>query len=79
MIYFLLDFFIITIYAICSLFQFLNLQMLDLQLPFAVNASHVPSEYQVYKRNFGKIGVFLVLLMGTLLLIFVTSLCFIHK
>lgn len=44
-----------------------------------MNASHVPSEYQVYKRNFGKIGVFLVLLMGTLLLIFVTSLCFIHK
>ena len=79
MIYFLLDFFIITIYAICSLFQFLNLQMLDLQLPFAVNASHVPSEYQVYKHKFGKIGVFLVLLMGTLLLIFVTSLCFIHK
>ena len=79
MIYFLLDFFIITIYAICSLFQFLNLQMLDLQLPFAVNASHVPSEYQVYKRNFGKRGVFLVLLMGVLLLLFVTSLCFIHK
>lgn len=79
MIYFLLDFFIITIYAICSLFQFLNLQMLDLQLPFAVNASHVPSEYQVYKRNFGKRGVFLVLLMGILLLLFVTSLCFIHK
>lgn len=72
-------FFIITIYAICSLFQFLNLQMLDLQLPFAVNASHVPSEYQVYKRKFGKIGVFLVFLIGTLLLLFLTSLCFIHK
>lgn len=44
-----------------------------------MNASHVPSEYQVYKRKFGKIGVFLVFLIGTLLLLFVTSLCFIHK
>lgn len=79
MIYFLLDFFIITIYAICSLFQFLNLQMLDLQLPFVVNASHVTSEYQAYKHKYGKIGVFIVLLMGILLLLFATSLCFIYK
>lgn len=79
MIYFLLDFFIITIYAICSLFQFLNLQMLDLQLPFVVNASHVTSEYQAYKYKYGKIGVFIVLLMWILLLLFATSLCFIYK
>lgn len=79
MIYFLLDFFIITIYTICSLFQFLNLQMLDLQLPFAVNASQVTSEYQAYKHKYGKIGVFIVLLMGILLLLFATSLCFIYK
>lgn len=78
MIYFLLDFFIITIYAICSLFQFLNLQMLDLQLPFAVNASHAESEYQAYKKKYGKIGVFIVLLLGILLLLFATSL-FIYK
>lgn len=79
MIYFLLDFFIITIYAICSLFQFLNLQMLDIQLPFAVNDSHVASEYQVYKHKYGKVGVYLVLLIGILLLLFATLLCFIYK
>lgn len=79
MIYFLLDFFIITIYAICSLFQFLNLQMLDLQLPFRVNNSHVASEYQVYKHKYGKIGVFLVLLIGVLLLLFATSLFLINN
>lgn len=79
MIYFLLDFFIITIYAICSLFQFLNLQMLDFQLPFSVNDRHVASEYQVYKHKYGKIGVFLVLLTGILLLLFATSLFFIYK
>ena len=79
MIYFLLDFFIITIYAICSLFQFLNLQMLNLQLPFAVNSNHVASEYQVYKNKYGKLGVFLVLLIGILLLLFATSLFFIYK
>lgn len=72
MIYFLLDFFIITIYAICSLFQFLNLQMLDIQLPFRVNNSHVKSEFQVYKQEYGKKGVFLVLLIGILLLLFAT-------
>lgn len=79
MIYFLLDFFIITIYAICSLFQFLNLQMLDLQLPFTVNSNHVSSEYQVYKHKYGKIGVFLVLLIGIFLLLFATSLFFVYK
>lgn len=77
MIYFLLDFLIITIYAICSLFQFLNLQMIDLKLPFAVDVSHVSSEYQVYKHKYGKIGVILVFLMGILLLLFAISLCFI--
>ena len=79
MIYFLLDFFIITIYAICSLFQFLNLQMLDFHLPFAVNSNHVASEYQVYRQRYGKIGVFIVLLIGILLLLFATSLFFIYK
>lgn len=73
MIYFLLDFFVITIYAICSLFQFLNLQMLDIQLPFSVDDSRVESEYQAYKQKYGKIGVFHVLLIWILLLLFATS------
>lgn len=76
MIYFLLDFFIITVYAISSLFQFLNLQMLEHQVPFSVNANHVASEYQTYKQKYGKTGMLLVFLVGILLLLFATSLFF---
>ena len=53
LIYFLIDFFIITIYAVCSLFQFINLQMMEKQLPYSIDSSKVMSEYQTYMRRFG--------------------------
>ena len=74
MIYFLLDFFIITVYAICSLFQFLNLQMLDRHQPYTVLSTHVTTEYQEYKHKYGAVGVVLVIIIGALSLLFVASL-----
>lgn len=74
MIYFLFDFFIITVYAICSLFQFLNLQMLERQQPYTVIPTHVTTEYQVYKYKYGKAGVVFVILIGLLSLLLVASL-----
>jgi len=74
MIYFLLDFFIITVYAICSLFQFLNLQMLERQQPYTVLSTHVTTEYQEYKHKYGAVGVVLVIIIGALSLLFVASL-----
>ena len=40
-IYFLLDFFIISIYAVCSLFQFINVGMNKNKLPFTINNKFV--------------------------------------
>lgn len=73
-IYFLLDFFIITVYAVCSLFKFLNLQMIERSMPYAINQTHVTTEYQVYKHKYGMIGVVLVFVGGLLSLLFVVSL-----
>lgn len=57
MIYFLFDFFIMTVYAICSLFQFINVQMLERDLPYSIEPSHVAGDYYSYKKRYGCLGV----------------------
>lgn len=69
MIYFLLDFLIITIYAVCSLFQFLNLQMLETQFPYTINSNHVVTDFYTYKQRYGKKGVLLIVAAIVLLLL----------
>lgn len=70
MIYFLMDFFIITVYAVCSLFQFLNLQMHEYQLPYTVNTSHVPTEDYTYICKYGMKSAVLIIVIGLLSLLF---------
>lgn len=72
MIYFLMDFFLITLYAIGSLFQFLNVQMLDSRISFRINPNQVKSDYHVYRDSYGRKGVWLLL---ALLLFGVVSFC----
>lgn len=70
MIYFLFDFFIITIYAICSLFQFINLQMLNQDIRYNINKDHALSDYRLYKKEYGCSGIVAMLII----IVIVTSL-----
>ena len=69
MIYFLIDFFLVTLFAIGSLFQFLNVQMLEKSIRYQINPNKVKSDYHVYQDNYGKKGVFSLLILIVLLLI----------
>lgn len=57
MTYFLLDFFILTIYAISSLFQFINIEMLSKKPPYKLNKEWF---YQMQKHSKKNIQHFLL-------------------
>lgn len=51
-VYFLLDFFIITIYAISSLFQFINIEMLSKKAPYEINKKKTLTDKQTLHKEF---------------------------
>ena len=52
LIYFLLDFFILTLYAVCSLFQFLNINKQKKKLPYAINKESVKTDRETLKEKY---------------------------
>lgn len=78
LIYFIFDFFIITIYSICSLYSFINLQMSKSSFFIdKVNPQNVKSDYQTFKAKYSlrkTVAVAIVLLiLGVMYLIFTLS------
>ena len=57
MVYFLLDFFILTIYAVSSLFQFINIEMLSKKPPYSVNERMVLSDTKTLKVKYPKLSI----------------------
>lgn len=57
MVYFLMDFFILTIYAISSLFQFINVEMLSKEPPYKLNKKHVLSDKETFKKEYPTLSV----------------------
>lgn len=57
MVYFLLDFFILTIYAVSSLFQFINIEMLSKKPPYNINERMVLSDTKTLKVKCPKLSV----------------------
>lgn len=53
-IYFLFDFFILTVYAVSSLFQFINNEMLSIKPPYTINEKKVVSDMQILKKEYPK-------------------------
>ena len=51
-IYFLFDFFILTVYAVSSLFQFINNEMLSIKPPYTINEKKVVSDMQILKKEY---------------------------
>lgn len=51
-IYFLFDFFILTVYAVSSLFQFVNNEMLSIKPPYTINEKKVVSDIQILKKEY---------------------------
>lgn len=56
-VYFLLDFFILTIYAVSSLFQFINIEMLSKKPPYNVNERMVLSDTRTLKVKYPKLSI----------------------
>mgnify|MGYP000301561690 FL=1 len=57
MVYFLLDFFILTIYAVSSLFQFINIEMLSKKPPYNINERMVLSDTKTLKVKYPKLSI----------------------
>lgn len=57
MAYFLMDFFILTIYATSSLFQFINIEMQSKKPPYKLNESHVLSDEETLKKMYPKLSI----------------------
>jgi len=57
MVYFLLDFFILTIYAVSSLFQFINIEMLSKKPPYNINERMVLSDTKTLKEKYPKLSI----------------------
>lgn len=56
-IYFLLDFFILTIYAVTSLFQFINLEMLSKQPRYNIRGNKVIADKKSLKNEYPKLFI----------------------
>ena len=54
LIYFLLDFFIISLYAVCSLFQFVNVRMNKHKISYDINKEKVYSDKKILKDKYPK-------------------------
>lgn len=67
-IYFLLDFFIISIYAVCSLFQFVNVGMNKNKLPFTINDKFVKSDKETLKLKYPNLSIVAKLIIVLLVL-----------
>lgn len=70
LIYFLLDFFILSLYAVCSLFQFLNINMKKEKLPYEINEKFVKTDRETLKEKYPRKST----LVKTIFLIFVIGL-----
>lgn len=57
MAYFLLDFFILTIYAVSSLFQFINIEMLSKKPPYNINERMVLSDTQTLRKKYPTLSI----------------------
>lgn len=64
LIYFLLDFFILTIYAISSLFQFVNLRMSENRPQYELNLSKVTTDKQTLKKAYPRLSVITKCIIG---------------
>lgn len=51
-IYFLFDFFILTVYAVSSLFQFINNEMLSIKPPYTINEKKIVSDMHILKKKY---------------------------
>lgn len=63
-VYFLLDFFILTIYAITSLFQLINLEMLSKQPRYNIKENKVIADKVILKKNYPKFFIIAKIIIG---------------
>lgn len=63
-VYFLLDFFILTIYAITSLFQLINLEMLSKQPRYNIKENKVIADKVILKKNYPKLFIIAKIIIG---------------
>lgn len=57
LVYLLLDIFILTIYAVSSLFQFVNIEMLSKKPPYEINGRKVMSDKETLNKEFPQLSV----------------------
>lgn len=84
LIYFLLDFFILSLYAVCSLFQFLNINMKKEKLPYEINKKFVKTDRETLKEKYpckSKLvkAVFLIFVIGLIICLWDTGKDFINN
>lgn len=70
LIYFVLDFYLITFYAVCSLFQFINVQMLSVKCSYQINHSFIKSEWKTLTEKFSGKRLFFVIVIALLIIVF---------
>ena len=71
-IYFLLDFFILSLYAVCSLFQFLNINMKKEKLSDEINKKLVKTDRETLKEKYPRKSklikaIFLIFFIGIII------------
>lgn len=84
LIYFLLDFFILSLYAVCSLFQFLNINMKKKELPYEINKKFVKTDRETLKEKYPRKSklvksVFLIFVIGLIICLWDTVKDFINN
>lgn len=72
LIYFLLDFFILSLYAVCSLFQFLNINMQKEKTPYTINKKLVKTDRETLKERYPRKSrliksIFLIFVAGIII------------
>lgn len=67
--YFIFDFFIITIYSICSLFSFIDTQMKLSDLLKTYKPNNTLTDWQTYRKNFSIFPVILISIILVLMII----------
>ena len=71
MVYFILDFFILTIYAVTSLFQFINIEMLSKKPPYNINKTMVLSDAKTLRAKYPKKSIVAKIIILFILLGFI--------
>ena len=84
LIYFLLDFFILSLYSVCSLFQFLNINMKKEKLSYEINKKLVKTDRETLKEKYPRKSkliktFFLIFVIGIIICLWDTVKGFINN